>query len=142
MEIIDIETGCTVEDCGCTVEVKGTALLLPRVVTNDLTKNENLLTSKLVEIINLCNKISETLDFDKVVLDDQQDFKLIISSWCGDELEALKLKYPNKDIFEFSYCGLNAGWFLDRYTVDNVTFDNSRAGNDFLNIEYLTQIRF
>ena len=120
-----------------------TALLLPRVVTNDLTDNENLLSSKLCEIINLCNKISGKLNIGKVVLtaNKLEDFDIIISAWCGKELEDLKLKYPNKDIYEFFYCGLNEGWFLDRYTIDNVTTDNSKIGDNYNEIEYLTQIK-
>lgn len=102
-------------------------LIYPNTTTNDLTENENILTSQLIGVVNLVEVLKEELGIEEATLDFKQDFDIIIASFTED-LEMLK-KY-NKKIIEFYYDGLNGGWFPTRVTENGVTIEDDYENTD------------
>lgn len=103
--------------------IEKVAKILPRMESKDLNtinNNQNLITNTLYKTIMLADAISEELGITSVINEGStEDYDIIISRWMGEEIETMD---KTKPIYEFSYCGLNGGWFFDRYTENGITY--------------------
>lgn len=99
------------------------AKILPRMSNKSLQvldENENLITSSAIRLLQLTQGIADTLGIENIVAEDNKgDYDIIISRWMGDDIDTMD---KSKPIYEFHYCGLNGGWFFERYTHNDISF--------------------
>lgn len=123
-----------------------TAKILPRMSAGSLAcldENENLLTSSAYRLLQLAEVLQNELGFDTVIAENNTtEHDVIISRWMGDDIHLMD---KSKPIYEFHYCGLNGGWFFERYTygdsqieLSKVDYDSTKAGLKY--IFYSTEV--
>lgn len=102
-------------------------LMVPNVTTFDLKNNENLLTSSIIKLSNLCDFLSKEIGFDTVIMNEKNDYDIVVAMF-SDELNKLNID-KSKKIYEFFYDSLNGGWFIERFSYNDKVID-SNGGQD------------
>ena len=108
------------------VNKKLVAKILPRMNNKDLNSlndNDNVLSSTFYKTLLLVDTIADELNIGEVITEDNtKDYDIIISRWMGEAIESVD---KSKPIYEFHYCSLNAGWFFERFTHNDISFETS-----------------
>lgn len=101
-----------------------TAKILPNMNSKDLrslNKNENLVSSTFYKIIKLVEVLEKDLKITKCITEKSTaEYDIIIARYMGNKIKKMD---KSKPIYEFHYCTLNSGWFLSRYTHNDISFD-------------------
>jgi hypothetical protein len=101
-------------------------LILPRMEDTNLYENQNILTSPIYKLSELCSALKAK----SVVLNDHKfDYDIVVGMYSGDDLttegnDENKILKSGKTFIEFSWCKINSAWFLERITVDGIINDN------------------
>lgn len=123
-----------------------TVKIFTRMNNTNLDNNQDILTSPLYKMLSLIECIKEDLKIDSVITEGSTlDYDIIISRYMGDDIKTFP---KGKPIYEFHYCGLNEGWFFERYTDEsgithNMTYETEQNHiNTIDNIKELYGIQY
>lgn len=104
-------------------------LLLPNTTTNDLTDNENLITSSIILLTNLLTG----MEVESVVLSDKLQYDIIVAMF-----EAPDYVGKGTEIVIFNWDGLNGAFWYDNYFDENGVENNLTQFDNIKKINYVS----